>query len=147
MMGVVTLRGLLHLTGFPHLHVSKPLIWSRLHDRWGSAPHVTSPILGPPPPSKQALKGHFYITVKVIAVSSVGTFAVYVLVQFCPWFNFYFLLRQTRYHTLPYPPPPPKNELNQEYNWIKSMLGVLRFPKFSCLAKQFDIGRKNGNIL
>ena len=31
------------------------LIWSRLHDRWGDPPHVTSPIWGPPPPCKQAL--------------------------------------------------------------------------------------------
>ena len=31
------------------------LIWSRLHDRWGDLPHVTSPTWGPPPPCKQAL--------------------------------------------------------------------------------------------
>ena len=31
------------------------LISSRLHDTWGDLPHVTSPILGPPPPCKQAL--------------------------------------------------------------------------------------------
>ena len=31
------------------------LIWSRLHDRWGDPPHVTSPIWGRPPPYKQAL--------------------------------------------------------------------------------------------
>ena len=30
-------------------------IWSRLHDRWGDPPHVTSPTWGPPPPCKQAL--------------------------------------------------------------------------------------------
>ena len=28
---------------------------------------------------------------------------VYVVVQFYPWFNFNFLLYQTRYHILPYP--------------------------------------------
>ena len=28
---------------------------------------------------------------------------VYVVVQFYPWFKFYFLLFQTHYHTLPYP--------------------------------------------
>ena len=32
------------------------LIWSRLHDRWGGPLHVTSPICGPPPPCKQAIK-------------------------------------------------------------------------------------------
>ena len=32
------------------------LIWSRLHDRWGDLPQVTSPIGGPPPPCKQALR-------------------------------------------------------------------------------------------
>ena len=31
------------------------LTWSRLHDRWGEPPHVTSPIWGPPLPCKQAL--------------------------------------------------------------------------------------------
>ena len=29
----------------------------------------------------------------------------YVVVQFYPWFNFYFLLSQTHYHTIPYPKP------------------------------------------
>ena len=33
------------------------LISSRLHDRWGDPPYVTSPIWGPPPPCKQALSG------------------------------------------------------------------------------------------
>ena len=28
--------------------------WSRLHDRWGDLPHVTSPIWGVPPPYKRA---------------------------------------------------------------------------------------------
>ena len=32
------------------------LILSRLHDRWGDPPRVTSPIWGPPPPCKQTLK-------------------------------------------------------------------------------------------
>ena len=34
------------------------IIWSRLHDRWGDPPHVTSPtcIWGPPPQCKQALR-------------------------------------------------------------------------------------------
>ena len=32
------------------------LRWSRLQDRWGDRPHVTSAIWGPPPPCKQALK-------------------------------------------------------------------------------------------
>ena len=32
------------------------LIRSRLHDRWGDPPHVTSPIWGPRPPCKRALK-------------------------------------------------------------------------------------------
>ena len=27
----------------------------------------------------------------------------YVVVQFYPWFNFFFLLFLTHYHTLPYP--------------------------------------------
>ena len=31
------------------------IIWSRLHDRWGDPPHVTSPIWGPPPQCEQAL--------------------------------------------------------------------------------------------
>ena len=31
------------------------LTWSRLHDRWGDPPHVTSHIGSPPPPCKQAL--------------------------------------------------------------------------------------------
>ena len=30
-------------------------------------------------------------------------FGVYVVVQFYPWFKFYFPLFQTHYHTLPYP--------------------------------------------
>ena len=29
----------------------------------------------------------------------------YVVVQFYPWFNFYFLLFQTHYHTIPHPKP------------------------------------------
>ena len=29
--------------------------------------------------------------------------AVYVVVQFYPWFRFHFLLFKTNYHTLPYP--------------------------------------------
>ena len=33
------------------------LMWSRLHDRWGNQPHVTSPTWGPPPSCKQALTG------------------------------------------------------------------------------------------
>ena len=39
------------------------LISSRLHDRWGDRPHVhvTSPIRGPPPPCKQALKRWFRV--------------------------------------------------------------------------------------
>ena len=32
------------------------LIWSRLHDRWGNPPHITSPTWGPPPTCKQALR-------------------------------------------------------------------------------------------
>ena len=28
---------------------------------------------------------------------------IYVVVQFCPWFEFYFSLFQTHYHILPYP--------------------------------------------
>ena len=32
------------------------LIWSRLHDRWGNPPHITSLTWGPPPPCKQALR-------------------------------------------------------------------------------------------
>ena len=28
--------------------------WSRLHDKWGDLPHVTSPIWGVPPPYKRA---------------------------------------------------------------------------------------------
>ena len=32
-------------------------ILSHLHDSWGDPPHVTSPIWGPPPSCKQALKG------------------------------------------------------------------------------------------
>ena len=46
-----------HLVGVTHLSfLSVILIWSRLHDRWGDPPHVTSPIWGPPPSCKQALK-------------------------------------------------------------------------------------------
>ena len=29
--------------------------------------------------------------------------SVVVVVQFCPWFKFYFPLLETHYHTLPYP--------------------------------------------
>ena len=32
------------------------LMWSRLHDRWGKPPHVTSPTWDPPPSCKQALR-------------------------------------------------------------------------------------------
>ena len=38
---------------------------------------------------------------KLISCSS--TLHVYVVVQFYPWFKFYFLLFQTHYRTLPYP--------------------------------------------
>ena len=37
---------------------------------------------------------------------------IYVVVQFYPWFKFYFLLFQTHYHTLPYP-KTIKKYLNQ----------------------------------
>ena len=30
---------------------------------------------------------------------------VYVVVEVDPWFNFWFLLFETHYHTLPYPKP------------------------------------------
>ena len=44
------------LGGVTRLSISSLiLICSRLHDRWGDPPHVTSPIWGPPPPCKQAL--------------------------------------------------------------------------------------------
>ena len=42
-----------------------------------------------------------------------GTFGVYVVVQFYPWFNFYFLLFQTHYHTIPYP------KTKQNVKWLK----------------------------
>ena len=32
--------------------------WSLLHDRWGHRPRVTSPIWGPTPPCKQALRNN-----------------------------------------------------------------------------------------
>ena len=34
------------------------LIWSLLHDRWGHPPRVTSPVWGPTPPCKQALRNN-----------------------------------------------------------------------------------------
>ena len=65
---IITLRACLHGSGGPQegevirfggvnrLSIkSLILIWSRLHDRWGDPPHVTSPIWSPPPPCKQAL--------------------------------------------------------------------------------------------
>ena len=36
--------------------LSLTLIWSRFYDRWGDPPHVTSPVWGPPPSCKQALR-------------------------------------------------------------------------------------------
>ena len=41
-----------------------------------------------------------------------GTFGVYVVVQFYPWFNSYFLLFQTHYHTIPYP------KTKQNVKWL-----------------------------
>ena len=56
-------RARLHAGGGPQVGevtrlstLSLILIWSRLHDRWGDPLHVTSPIWGPPPPCKQAIK-------------------------------------------------------------------------------------------
>ena len=44
------------LAGVTRLSIqSLILTWSRLHDRWGDSPQVTSPIWSPPPPCKQAL--------------------------------------------------------------------------------------------
>ena len=51
------------------------LIWSRLHDRWGDPPHVTSPICGPQPPCKQAL-------------SQISMYCVITLFV-CPWAKCY----------------------------------------------------------
>ena len=31
-------------------------MWSRLHDRWGDPPHVTSPIRGPLTPDEQTFR-------------------------------------------------------------------------------------------
>ena len=53
-VGVVTRLGGVTRLSIQSLQ-SLVLIWSRLHDRWGDPPHVTSPIWGPPPPYKQAL--------------------------------------------------------------------------------------------
>ena len=56
MIGGVTRHILPHPPGVPHLHVNRALILSRLHDRWGDPPHVTSLIWGLPPLCKQAFK-------------------------------------------------------------------------------------------
>ena len=37
------------------------LIWSRLHDGWGDPPHLNSPIWGPPPPCKQAVRACLHV--------------------------------------------------------------------------------------
>ena len=41
---------------------------------------------------------------------------VYVVVQFFPWFNFYFPLFYTHYHTLPY------KETEENKNWTKDKI-------------------------
>ena len=43
-------------------------------------------------------KQHFVFTTTKKQISR-----IYVVVQFYPWFKFYFLLFQIHYHTLPYP--------------------------------------------
>ena len=53
---------------------------------------------------------------------------VYVVVQFYPWFNFNFLLYQTRYHILPYPQTkqnPQTKETQYIYNTNLAFLSFL----------------------
>ena len=52
-MGAPGRWGKLLRWGNPPVHIICYFsIWSRLHDRWGDPPHVTSPIWGPLPPRK-----------------------------------------------------------------------------------------------
>ena len=60
----LVLRACLHGGGGPQVgEVTRQSIYSLisilslLHDRWGEPPHFTSPIWGPQPPCKRALKG------------------------------------------------------------------------------------------
>ena len=52
----------------------------------------------------------------------VTVIGIYVVVQFFPWFKFYFPLFKTRYHTLPYPKKgkikfKPRKILNHIYTY------------------------------
>ena len=62
--------------GNPPVHITLILIWSRLHDRWGDPPLVTSPIWGPPPPCKQALLCHGCLVRFVIMLIIHPSFAI-----------------------------------------------------------------------
>ena len=44
-----------------------------------------------------------YISAKIKISALKKLCVVYVVVQFCPWFKFYFPLFQTHYHTLQHP--------------------------------------------
>ena len=55
--------------GNPPVHIC-----SRLHDRWGDPPHVTSPTRGPPAPCKQALRPRVRKSLDLYISSLVGNF-------------------------------------------------------------------------
>ena len=63
--------------GYPPVQ-SLILISSRLHDRWGDLPHVTSPIWGPPPPCKRPSiyveNGHLFLSTPVNCVQNLSVF-------------------------------------------------------------------------
>ena len=54
-------------------------------------------------PDWQAIKMIYFVGRISLLLIAQSHSTVYVVVQFYPWFKFYFLLFQTRYHTLPYP--------------------------------------------
>ena len=59
-----------------------------------------------------------------------------VLAQFYPWFNFYFLLFHTHYHTaLPY----PKTDLTQKQKKIKFKSRVTIEPQHSSVTLVIDL--------
>ena len=61
---------------------------------WEATALTTAPSLAPPP-----LLLHSVVHVQIIIWNIIN---IFVVVQFCPWFEFSFLLFQTHYHTLSY---------------------------------------------